>query len=235
MNLAECYRILGLRSNATYEEIKSSYRRLARRYHPDLNPGSAQQAEQFIQVNAAYRQLMDLVRPSGMGDRRSNPTASPRSPQPPAPPVAKTAPPAQKPPAQKSHTSQAGSPSRPAAQPPAGLRKRPPVQRDPAASPTDHQLKEHVYSRLQQLLRQQRYPRAVALVEGLAQRLPNDLEVRQWLAIAYQRWGRHLVDLKQPEKARTYLNKALRTDPRNRALWFEVDRDLRRLDSIEIL
>ncbi|WP_448602678.1 J domain-containing protein, partial [Thermoleptolyngbya sp.] len=120
MNLAECYRILGLRSNATYEEIKSSYRRLARRYHPDLNPGSAQQAEQFIQVNAAYRQLMDLVRPSGMGDRRSNPTASPRSPQPPAPPVAKTAPPAQKPPAQKSHTSQAGSPSRPAAQPPAG-------------------------------------------------------------------------------------------------------------------
>lgn len=235
MNLSECYRILGLRSSATYEEIKSSYRRLARRYHPDLNPGSAQQAEQFIQVNAAYRQLMDLVQPNGMGDRRPNPTASPRSPQPPAPPAAKTAPPAQKPPAQKPHTSQAGSPPHPATQPPAGLRKRPPIQRDPAASPTDHQLKEHVYNRLQQLLRQQRYPRAVALVEGLAQRLPNDLEVRQWLAIAYQRWGRHLVDLKQPEKARTYLNKALRTDPRNRALWFEVDRDLRRLDGIEIL
>jgi curved DNA-binding protein CbpA len=230
MNLSECYRILGLRSSATHEEIKSSYRRLARRYHPDLNPGSAQQAEQFIQVNAAYRQLMDLVRPTGMGDRRSNP-AAPRSPQPPAPPAAQTAPP----PAQKPRAPQAGQPQRSAAQASAGLRKRPPIQRDPAASPTDHQLKEHVYIRLQQLLRQQRYPRAVTLVEGLAQRLPNDLEVRQWLAIAYQRWGRHLVDLKQPEKARTYLNKALRTDPRNRALWFEVDRDLRRLDGIEIL
>ncbi|RMF66438.1 MAG: tetratricopeptide repeat protein, partial [Cyanobacteria bacterium J069] len=124
---------------------------------------------------------------------------------------------------------------KPTAQSGAGLRKRPPIQRSPDASPTDHQLKEHVYGRLQQLLRQQRYPHAVTLVEGLAQRLPNDLEVRQWLAIAYQRWGRHLVDLQQPDKARTYLNKALRTDPRNRTLWFEVDRDLRRLDGIEIL
>jgi len=233
MNLAECYRILGLRSNATYEEIKSSYRQLARRYHPDLNPGSAQQAEQFIQVNAAYRQLMDLVQPTRMGDRPFHPPAPPRpvppptySSQPAAPskatPSPASAPNAQ---AQRSEAVQSGS----------GIRKRPPIQRSPDASPTDHQLKEHVYSRLQQLLRQQRYPRAVALVEGLAQRLPNDLEVRQWLAIAYQRWGRHLVDLKQPEKARTYLNKALRTDPRNRALWFEVDRDLRRLDGIEIL
>lgn len=233
MNLAECYRILGLKSSATYEEIKSSYRRLARRYHPDLNPGSVQQAEQFIQVNAAYRRLMELVRPTGMGDR---PSASPAPPRPAprpanfsqpaasqqAPPSPSSSPKAQ---TQRGTTPQSGS----------GIRKRPPIRRDPAASPTDHQLKEHVYSRLQQLLRQQRYPLAVALVEGLAQRLPNDLEVRQWLAIAYQRWGRHLVDLKQPEKARTYLNKALRTDPRNRALWFEVDRDLRRLDGIEIL
>jgi len=233
MNLAECYRILGLRSNATYEEIKSSYRQLARRYHPDLNPGSAQQAEQFIQVNAAYRQLMDLVQLTRMGDRPSPPPAPPRpvprsphSSQPAAPPTA-TPSPAAAPNAQTQRSAAAQSGS--------GIRKRPPIQRSPDASPTDHQLKEHVYGRLQQLLRQQRYPRAIALVEGLAQRLPNDLEVRQWLAIAYQRWGRHLVDLKQPEKARTYLNKALRIDPRNRTLWFEVDRDLRRLDSIEIL
>lgn len=233
MNLAECYRILGLRSSATYEEIKSSYRRLARRYHPDLNPGSAHQAEQFIQVNAAYRQLMERVQPTRVGDRPSPSSAPPqpasRSTQssPSATPQKSAPSPASAPNAQAQRSS--------ATQPGSGIRKRPPIQRDPAASPTDHQLKEHVYSRLQQLLRQQRYPRAVTLVEGLAQRLPNDLEVRQWLAIAYQRWGRHLVDLKQPEKARTYLNKALRTDPRNRALWFEVDRDLRRLDSIEIL
>ncbi|MFQ3615952.1 MAG: J domain-containing protein [Cyanobacteriota bacterium] len=229
MNLAECYRILGLRSSATYEEIKASYRRLARRYHPDLNPDSAQQAEQFIRVNAAYRQLIELVRPTDMGDRPSP------SPAPPSP--AHSSQPAAPPKATPSPASAANVPNRRsvAAQSGSGIRKRPPIQRSPDASPTDHQLKEHVYSHLQQLLRQQRYPRAVALVEGLAQRLPNDLEVRQWLAIAYQRWGRHLVDLKQPEKARIYLNKALRTDPRNRALWFEVDRDLRRLDGIEIL
>ncbi|RMF65348.1 MAG: molecular chaperone DnaJ, partial [Cyanobacteria bacterium J069] len=80
MNLSECYRILGLRSSASYEEIKSSYRRLARRYHPDLNPGSTQQAEQFIQLNAAYRRLMELVKPTGIGDRPSTPSAAPRSP-----------------------------------------------------------------------------------------------------------------------------------------------------------
>jgi tetratricopeptide (TPR) repeat protein len=51
-------------------------------------------------------------------------------------------------------------------------------------------------------------------------------------AIAYQRWGRYLIGEKQQDKARAYLKKALRTDPHNKSLWAEVERDFRRLEKI---
>jgi len=209
MNVADCYRILGLRTGASYEEIKSSYRRLARQFHPDASPGNQHHAEKFIQLTDAYRQLIDSVSPL-------SPSLKPTAHQ---------------------MRSPSSPPTQPAKQPQArstNLRQQPSIQKDPNASSTDQQLKEHAYLQLQQMLREQRFPRAIALVEGLAQRLPNDIEVRQWQAITYQRWGRHLVDINQPDKARLYLNKALRTDPRNKALWFEVDRDMRRLGGIEI-
>ena len=60
-------------------------------------------------------------------------------------------------------------------------------------------------------------------------RLPGDAEVRQWLAIAYQIWGRVLITEKQLPKARIYLKKALKTDPYNKALWNEVQQDFQRL------
>ena len=74
------------------------------------------------------------------------------------------------------------------------------------------------------------FPKAIALVEGLAQRLPQDPEVRSWQAIAYQRWGSKLVNDQQFDKARIYLKKALKTDLHNRSLWSEVDRDFRRME-----
>lgn len=207
MNLADCYRILGLRTGASYEDIKSSYRRLARQHHPDVSSGKQQQAEKFIQITDAYRQLMDVVSPLSPPLQTTKQTRSPQTPP----------------------TPEATSQVRPT------KRRQPPtIQKDPDVSANDHQLKEHAYLQLQQLLREQRFPRAIALIEGLAQRLPNDIEVRQWQAITYQRWGRYLVDTNQPDKARLYLNKALRTDPRNKALWFEVDRDMQRLEGIEI-
>jgi tetratricopeptide (TPR) repeat protein len=82
------------------------------------------------------------------------------------------------------------------------------------------------------LLKYRRFARAIALVEGLAQRIPHDPEVRQWQAIAYSSWGRHLVNERQLEKARIYLKKALRTDPHNRSLWAEVERDFRRIEQL---
>ncbi|WP_373479303.1 DnaJ C-terminal domain-containing protein [Geminocystis sp.] len=53
------YEVLGVNSNATPEEIKKEFRLLARRYHPDLNPGNKDSEEQFKQINEAYDVLSD--------------------------------------------------------------------------------------------------------------------------------------------------------------------------------
>ncbi|MDE6399157.1 MAG: DnaJ domain-containing protein, partial [Clostridiales bacterium] len=47
------YRILNIRSNATADEIKAAYRNLAKRYHPDANPGDKAAAAKFAEINEA--------------------------------------------------------------------------------------------------------------------------------------------------------------------------------------
>ena len=51
------YKVLGVSRDASDEEIKTAYRRLAKKYHPDLNPGDAEAAKKMQQVNAAYEQI----------------------------------------------------------------------------------------------------------------------------------------------------------------------------------
>jgi tetratricopeptide (TPR) repeat protein len=102
----------------------------------------------------------------------------------------------------------------------------------PNLTPEEAQLKQNAFRQLQDLLKHQRFPRAIALVEGLATRLPQDPEIKQWQAITYQRLGRHLLNQRQVEKARIYLKKALKTDPHNRSLWAEVEQDFRRIEQI---
>ena len=53
------YRILGVADNATPDEIKKSYRKLAKQYHPDANPNDAAAAERFKEVSEAYSVLSD--------------------------------------------------------------------------------------------------------------------------------------------------------------------------------
>ena len=48
------YEVLGVGKNATESEIKSAYRKLAKKYHPDLNPGDKEAEEKFKEVNEAH-------------------------------------------------------------------------------------------------------------------------------------------------------------------------------------
>lgn len=63
------YRILGVQTNATPGEIRSAFRRLARKHHPDLNPGDPQAEARFKEINEAHEVLGDPVK-RGEYDRR---------------------------------------------------------------------------------------------------------------------------------------------------------------------
>nr|WP_279230626.1 DnaJ domain-containing protein [Criibacterium bergeronii] len=53
------YEVLGLRQNATKDEIKKSYRALAMKYHPDVNSGDVDSEKKFREINEAYETLKD--------------------------------------------------------------------------------------------------------------------------------------------------------------------------------
>ena len=208
MDIPECYRLLGLRPGASLAEIKSSYRRLARQYHPDVNSTDKLASQKFIQLTDAYKFLLGVV----SSDTKA-PQGSERKQEPPKTKVkVKT----------KSSKNEKDQ-------------KDQKDQKDEYVKPlseADQKLKDSSYKQLQELLIAQRLPRAIALVEALAGRFPHDREVRQWQVIVYQRWGSHLVNEKQVDKARVYLKKALKTDPHNRSLWEEVEKVFRRLEQI---
>ena len=59
MAVKDYYELLGIRKDATEKDIKQAYRRLARRYHPDVNPGDKTAEAKFKEINAAYEVLSD--------------------------------------------------------------------------------------------------------------------------------------------------------------------------------
>jgi curved DNA-binding protein len=58
-NFRDYYEMLGVAKDAPNEEIKKVFRRLARQYHPDLNPGNKEAEEKFKDINEAYEVLSD--------------------------------------------------------------------------------------------------------------------------------------------------------------------------------
>lgn len=51
------YKVLGLERGASDDEVKQAYRRLAQKYHPDLNPGDQEAAKKMQEINEAYDQI----------------------------------------------------------------------------------------------------------------------------------------------------------------------------------
>ncbi len=214
MDLLDCYRLLGLRSGASFPDIKSSYRRLAQQYHPDINPDDERAKEKFIALTEAYKLLLQVIPPTKKDSHQN---------------VSQAYETLQKKPETGLETPQQKSDSQPKRSP---SPQQKPKRKPPHVAEIERRLKWKTYEQLQQFLKERRFPQAIALAEALVERLPTDAEVRQWLAISYQLWARALIAEKQLLKARIYLKKALKTDPKNKSLINEVQRDFKKLEQV---
>lgn len=77
MAFIDYYKVLGLDKTASQEDVKKAYRKLARKYHPDLNPNDAEANKHFQQINEANEVLSDPEKRKKYDDHRERPTENP--------------------------------------------------------------------------------------------------------------------------------------------------------------
>ena len=85
MAMKDPYEVLGVPRSAGDAEVKKAYRRLARKFHPDVNPGDASASKRFQEIAAAYEILKDPKRKERydrFGDTGEPPDAAPGAPRP---------------------------------------------------------------------------------------------------------------------------------------------------------
>ena len=70
--MRDFYEILGVSKNASSEEIKKAYRKLALKYHPDRNQGDKDAEEKFKEINVAYETLSDDTKKADRKSTRLN-------------------------------------------------------------------------------------------------------------------------------------------------------------------
>lgn len=219
--------MLGLSRNASPEDVKVAYRRMARKYHPDVNQGDPAAADKFRLVQEAYQILKDAANgvmppPQPRASRTPAPSAPTPNSQPPTPTpkhATKTKPPTPNPQTPTQKTT-----------PKIKIEiKEVRQKQDPIATDPEVRLKIDMLGRLMELLKQKKYVVAIAIAEGLRERYKNAPEVIHWQAVTYQRRGSELLVAGKFKEAEAYLTKAMNTDPGNRELCFEVKRDLERL------
>ena len=72
MEYKDYYKILGVAKTASEKEIKAAYRRLARKHHPDVNPGNKEAEARFKEIGEAYEVLSDKEKRNRYDDLGAN-------------------------------------------------------------------------------------------------------------------------------------------------------------------
>ena len=75
--MSDPYQVLGVSPTATEDEIAQAYRKLAKKYHPDLNPGNKDAEKRMREVNAAYEQIRNQKNGGAAYDHRQGSSGDP--------------------------------------------------------------------------------------------------------------------------------------------------------------